>query len=115
MQGVEILNKEPVMIQDDRLFIAGMIFLVIAIVCIIIGVKHEHDEVQIFSFAGFVMFILIAFGLAVSYKTTTIPSDRYQYEAIIDENVSIQEIYKHYNVIEQDGKKWVLEDKEGAE
>ena len=115
MQGIEILNKEPVMIQDERLFITGMICLVIAIVCSIIGENHKDDEVKITFFCGFVVFILTAFGLVLSYKTTTIPSDRYQYEAIMDENVSIQEVYEKYNVIEQDGKKWILEDKECAE
>ena len=115
MQGIEILNKEPVMIEDESLFTTGMIVLIIAIVCSIIAENCKNDEVQIFSFVGFVMFILIAFGLVISYKTTKIPSDRYQYEAIIDDDVSIQEVYKHYKVIKQDGKKWILEDKEGAE
>lgn len=36
---------------------------------------------------------------------------RNQYECIIDDSVSINEIYENYNIIEQRGKIWVLEDK----
>ena len=111
MQGVEILNKEPVMIADERLVIAGVICIVIAIVCIFIAINSKEEVMNTF-LGGFVVFVLTAFVLALSYKTTTIPSDRYQYEATIDEDVSINEVYKYYDVIEQKGKKWILEDKE---
>lgn len=38
-------------------------------------------------------------------------SGRNRYECIIDDSVSINEIYENYNVIERRGKIWVLEDK----
>lgn len=38
-------------------------------------------------------------------------NERNQYECIIDDSVSINEVYENYNVIEQRGKIWVLEDK----
>lgn len=40
------------------------------------------------------------------------PTGRYRYEVTINKDVSIQEVYEKYNVIEKDGKKWILEDKE---
>ena len=38
---------------------------------------------------------------------------RYKYECAIDDSVSISELYDHYDVVEQRGDIWVLEDKEG--
>ena len=112
MTGIEILNKEPVMIQNERLCIVGMLILIIAVISSFIAIKIENDLLG----NGFVIIsvlcLFISLNLAVLYKTVEIPSDRYQYEAIIQDDVSINEVYKHYKVIEQDGKKWILEDKE---
>ena len=35
----------------------------------------------------------------------------YKYKVIIDKSVSMIEVYDKYNVIEQDGKIWTIEDK----
>jgi hypothetical protein len=112
VQGIEILNKEPVMIQNDGL--VGICFLLLGIAfiwgCVATKVKNE-----IFAYISIGIFGLCLFGAlctTIAYKEVKIPSDRYKYEATIDDNVSINEVYKHYNVIEQDGKKWILEDKE---
>ena len=36
---------------------------------------------------------------------------RYRYEATIDDSVSFLDLQERYNVIEQNGRIWVLEDK----
>ena len=36
----------------------------------------------------------------------------YEYEATIDENVSMKEVYERYEIVEQRGDIWVLKDKE---
>jgi len=38
-------------------------------------------------------------------------NERNQYECVIDNDVSIVEVYKNYNVIERRGDIWILEDK----
>ena len=112
MQGIEILTKEPVMVSNDRL--AGITFLLLVIAfiwgCVAIKVKNE-----IFTSISIWIFGLCLFGalcVIIAYKEFKIPSDRYQYEAIIEDDVSINEVYKHYAVIEKKGKKWILQDKE---
>ena len=115
MQGIEILNKEPIMMQDDKFAIIGIALLVIAGIFSFIAMKTKNDVLGNGCITVMVLCLIISLGVAIAYNTEKIPSDKYQYEAIIDENVSIQEVYEKYNVIEQDGKKWILEDKEGAE
>ena len=112
MQGVEILNKEPIMIQNEKLCIVGMMILIIAVISSFIAIKIKDDVLGNGFAIIFALCLFISLILAVLYKTVEIPSDRYQYEAIIDDDVSINEVYKYYDVIEQKGKKWILEDKE---
>jgi hypothetical protein len=112
VQGIEILNKELVMIQNDRL--VGIAFLLLGIAfiwgCVATKVKNE-----IFTSISIWIFGLCLFGalcVTIAYIEFKIPSDRYQYETIIQDDVSINEVYEHYKVIKQEGKIWVLEDKE---
>ena len=41
-----------------------------------------------------------------------IPTERTRYEVTIDDSVSMKDVYKKYEVIEQKGEIWILEDKE---
>ena len=41
-----------------------------------------------------------------------IPTGRYKYEVILDKSYSATELYENYDVVEQRGKIWVIEDKE---
>ena len=44
---------------------------------------------------------------------SNLSTGRYKYECTIDDSVSINELYDHYDVVEQRGDIWVLKDKEG--
>ena len=112
MQGIEILNKEPVMIPNDRLVAIAFILIGIALIWGYIATKVENDILAKISIYVFGLCLLSAIGVTMAYKGIEIPSGRYQYEAIIQDDVSINEIYKHYNVIDKKGKKWILEDKD---
>lgn len=45
----------------------------------------------------------------------SINTGRYRYEVTIDDTVSFNELQEKYDVIEQNGKIWTLEDKEVKE
>ena len=112
MQGIEILNKTKVMMPNDNLVIIGLMLLGIAFILGGVAAKVENKVLTYISLGGFGLCILSALIITIVYKEVEIPSGRYQYEAVIDDDVSINEVYKHYNVIEQKGKIWILEDKE---
>ena len=112
MEGIEILNKTPVLVRPDW-WIGGLILLIVFfiafMVLIFIFVEAGYDGlVAIFSILSCIVFILIPVCLSVEVPNT---DGRYRYEVTINENVSIQDIYEKYDVIEQDGKKWIIEDK----
>lgn len=110
MQGIEILNKTEVTSKPTWAWI-------LLIVCVIFGfVAYQFiNEIlgpTLDNICLITLIVCIVCGIfALVYDE---PTGRYEYEVIIDENVSIQEVYEKYNVIEQDGKKWILEDKAGA-
>ena len=114
MQGIEILNKEPIYDMPKSM----VVILVVAIVGLIMSLAIvlafiEYGELKD-GVIGIVLAVICIF-LMVKAGNSQYETGRYTYEATIDENVSINEVYKHYDVIEQNGKKWILEDKECAE
>lgn len=113
MKGVEILNKTNVMIYNDKLVVFGFMFLGLSLIlgCLATSKKIKKDVTRNILFFGFALCLILATVIVFTYKSVKIPSGRYQYEAIIQDDVSINEVYKHYNVIDKKGKKWILEDK----
>lgn len=112
MQGVEILNKTEVMIPNDNWVIIAFILIGITLILGGVATRVENRILAYISLGGVILCMLSALIVAIVYRTVEIPSGRYRYEAIIQDDVSINEVYEHYKVIKQEGKIWVLEDKE---
>ena len=111
MEGIEILNKTMVTEPIIPLCLLGIIGTVVGGVMFMIGYKDETFDYWwlnlIFCIVGGVIFIAGCINLGRQRDT-----GRYQYEATIDESVSMTEVHEKYKVIEQKGKIWILEDKE---
>ena len=111
MQGIEILNRTMINEKPLWVWIVLIVCVIFAVICYGLIETVSSDVLAIFGVVGTIMFAILGF-IALVYCE---PTGRYRYEAIVDEKVSINEVYEKYNIIEQDGKKWILEDKEGAE
>jgi hypothetical protein len=113
MQGIEILNKTPVLVQPDwavgGAILSIVFFIAFMVLTFIFGEDGYGVLAILFAILSCITFILALICCDIEVKST---DGRYRYEAIIDESVSLQDIYERYNVIEQEGKKWILEDKE---
>ena len=73
----------------------------------------DHDTASVFFIIIFVCSSIVC--VISNYINDTYncePTGRYRYEVTIDDSVSITEVYDHYNVVEQRGDIWILEDKE---
>ena len=108
MQGLEVLNKTVVTETPywGEIFVCSSIFLIV--IFFIILANTNSTVLQIISAVLIVLTIIID-AILCSFE---VPTDRYRYEVTIDKNVTIEEIYENYDVIEQRGDIWVLEDKE---
>lgn len=110
MEGIEILNKTMITEPILHLFLLGIIGLIVGGGIFLIGWNEQSDYDWLNLICIIIGAIIFIAGIVCVFQRKE--TGKYRYEAVIDENVSLQDIYERYNVIEQDGKKWILEDKE---
>lgn len=111
MDGITILNTT---IVDDYAQWVLPTVLALGIVCIValvLTLTSNDDKVIIFGTISLLAMIIIPI-IVITSKSHWRTNERNQYECIIDDSVSINEVYENYNVIERRGDIWVLEDKE---
>ena len=106
---MKILNTEVIKYCDEKLlitlFIIGFIFFVITLFAL------NTDVISICTAVLCVGFLIAGF---ISMIVTDGYSQRNQYEVILDDNYPASELYKNYNIVEQRGEIWVIEDKEAT-
>lgn len=111
MDGITILNT---IIVDDCADWVSFIALALGVICItaLILMLTSNDETGVIIFGIISLVAMIATPIIIiASKTHWRTNERNQYECIIDDSVSINEVYENYNVIERRGEIWVLEDK----
>ena len=110
MDGITILNT---IIVDDCADCVSFIALALGVICIvafILTLTSNDNRVIIFGIISLLAIIATPI-IIIASKTHWRTNERNQYECIIDDSVSINEVYEKYNVIERRGKIWILEDK----
>lgn len=111
MNGITILNT---IIVNDCADWVSFIALALGVICItaLILMLTSNDETGVIIFGIISLVAMIATPIIIiASKTHWRTNERNQYECIIDDSVSINEVYENYNVIERRGEIWVLEDK----
>lgn len=111
MNGITILNT--IIVDDYAQWVLPTVLALgfICIVSLVLMLNSNDSGVIIFGTISLLAMIAmpIIIGTSKSHWRT---NQRNQYECIIDDSVSINEVYENYNVIERRGDIWVLEDKE---
>ena len=113
MEGITILNQTEVMELTPLATKVIMILTIISVVsCIAFFIAYitmvSNVCPVILAFISISSLVAVFFIGALSPKHLT----GYEYEATIDENVSMKEVYERYEIVEQRGDIWVLRDKE---
>lgn len=113
IEGIDILNKTELMTSPlwGLIFlVVGCLLLVIGFVLVVNGSNYNCGPMFIFGF--FACAISVCLIIPALLNTNTVPTGRYRYEVTIDDSVSFVDLQKKYDVTEQNGKIWTLEDKE---
>lgn len=114
MSGINILNMTQIMenpLYYDFLSTTGITCFIIELIILFISVIKGNPKI-ITVVIAIILFIVGLFLMIFSeIHKNTIPTGKYQYEVTIDENVSFVDLNNKYNVIEQRGDIYVLEDK----
>ena len=112
MEGITILNQTEVMEPTP---LATTVVAILTILSLISCITYLIADYVMASITCPVILGLISISSLISVLVISILSPKhltgYEYEATIDENVSMKEVYERYEIVEQRGDIWVLRDK----
>lgn len=103
-----ILNKTPIMGASYNFTIILVVLLLILFITLTFCYKDDFYVV-----VG--IFVILVGGLAsatIEENFTSYETGRYKYEVILEDSYSAARLHEKYNVIDQRGGIWVIEDKE---
>lgn len=111
MDGITILNT--IIVDDYAQWVLPTV-LALGLICIVaLVLMLNSDDTGVVIFGTISLLAMIAIPtIVITSKSHWRINERNQYECIIDDSVSINEVYENYNVLERRGDIWVLEDKE---
>lgn len=104
-----ILNQTEILECSYPAIIAGLIIAAILAIYAA-GFVYVNNKSRVSLICCFLAVLLLL--SAPILCSITSPTGRYRYEGLIDEDMSMAEIYDQYNIVEKRGDIWVLEDKE---
>lgn len=103
LEGITVLNEYTV--RDINIFVLVITAGIVGIGALVLGIWLDAEYLSLLiALVGMVIIALPAGTLTGPTLT--------RYECLIDESVSMTEVYERYEIIEQRGDIWVLEDKE---
>lgn len=109
---MEILNQSPIMEMDPSYASLGakiLIAMIIGFFATVICIGCDGD-ISVIVTGGFTMLCLIALTIIV-ICSPKVPTDRNEYIVKINNDASFVEIYEKYEVVEQKGDVWIIQDK----
>lgn len=112
MAGVEILNQIPVTEAEMTIGLGWLMVIAIAILVFIAGIfaVFDSDDLDL----GLVLGAVVAVGVTLVimvFSAKQVPTGEYQYEVVVEEEVNLHEFYDYYNVIEQRGEIFIVQEK----
>lgn len=112
MNGITILNTTIVDECAQWVVPTVVAIGVVCIVALVLMINSDNSGSGVIIFGIISLLAMIAMPIIIDISESHWrTNERNQYECIIDDSVSINEVYENYNVIERRGDIWVLEDK----
>lgn len=110
LEGITVLNQEMIMDSPDWVFSFMIICLIVGVLSFLVCMNAHDDAISIIS--SVLCLLSIVCLMFVQPVVPEVKTGRYRYEVTIDESVSFNDIYEWYEIVEQRGDIWVLEEKE---
>lgn len=106
VEGITILNKIAIIGLPTWIKTSAIIIFTIGVLVFVVSIIADWPVwTRIFSLVCSLIFVICCI------LNVTIKTGEYQYECIIDNSVSYNEVVENYNIIGQRGDIWILEDK----
>ena len=107
VEGITILNKIAVTGLPTWMMVSAIIICMIGLIAFAIAIIAEWPAWK----AIVPIIIVLVTWFICGIFNITFKTGEYRYECIIDDSVPYNEVVENYNIIEQRGDIWVLEDK----
>lgn len=107
---MSVLNVMPVMETDPIIYkfiIAGFLFIAAFLICAKSGLHVVPTAI-----IGAIAILFVFAGIIGSYCYDKIDTGRKRIEVVFNEDVSFEDVYSKYRIIEKRGTIYVLEEKE---
>lgn len=104
---IELTKTAPVV---DIIFIVFLFLTVISFIGII-ATPITHENIGIVCCVIMLLSVIGIFVCGALFDRCTVPNGKYQYEILIDDNVTFNEVTEKYNIIDQRGEIFVVEEK----
>lgn len=111
MDGITILNQVEIMEPPVWVCVVGLLSIILLVVTFAIMLAARNEVVGIVS-AIIALLSLASAILFCGILDLEEPTGRYKYEVLIEDESIFKDIYDTYEIVEQRGDIWVLEDKE---
>lgn len=106
---MEILSKSKIMIPRNSIVVALIVVLLIIVLGLIsCFVALGNLKIGLL----FIAIAIIAIPI-IGYFAEKIPTGKYEYKVLINEDYLFVDFYDKYEVVGRDGKIWILHDKDG--
>lgn len=111
LEGIEILDKTEILYTSEVaiLFcVLSMVAIIVTAVAFVASLTVGHIKVAIICA---VVCVLSIITIIVSSSFIDKPTGTYQYQATIDENVSMVEFHEKYEIVDIKGKIYTIKEK----
>ena len=112
MEGIDILNKTEICttpLKFSVLLIVSISCCIVLLTAFLMSLNEGYVLIPIICSILFILFALLT--VYASKYIDSVKTGRYQYEVTVDDSVSFTELYEKYDIVEQRGEIWVIEDK----
>lgn len=112
IEGIDILNKAMIKDTPDwASLVAALSLACVVIFLSLVVMAIQEDELLLVFIFG--ILLLISGGLLwfSADHFDSIDTGRYRYEGVVNDDISLTDFYEKYNVVEQNGRLWTIEEK----
>lgn len=105
---IELTKTAPVV---DVVFIVCLFLAAISFIGVIATPPLKNENIGIVFCVIMLLSLIGVFVCGALFDRCTVPNGKYQYEILIDDNVTFNEVTEKYNIIDQRGEIFVVEEK----
>lgn len=109
IEGIEILKKTRLYDFSTASWASLIIFVILGVMFLILFSTLYNSKYELLFLVLGVSLLVCAFIIPLLLIKPI--SDKYEYKVIIEDSVSVNNLYDKYEIIEKDGKIYTIQDK----